>query len=197
VSESASPEKRDLEVELDRLETMLAELKVRYEQYFLDILPRKPDDLNEQVIKFIRKLQGAPFKNSASRFRLKTLGARYQTYATYWERVNKQREDGTYRRDLFRAQLRVDGDFPRVLDKTKSGEGSSNQVEQRAKRLYDAYLEARSKVGDNSKELSFTVFKTSLVNRARQVSEAKGSSDLKYQVVVKEGKVGIKISEKD
>ena len=98
---------RDIDPELDLLETKLSELKVNYEQYFLDIISQPPDKLFEEVVRLIKGLQNAPFKNSTTRFRLKSLTSRFQTYKTYWEKVKKQREEGTYRPDIFKAKLRT------------------------------------------------------------------------------------------
>ena len=98
--------RRQLDLELDRLENKISELRVLYEQYFVEILPLSPDKQQKEIVALIRKLLRAPFKNSQTRFRLRVLVQRYQTYATYWERVQKQKEEGTYSRDLFKAEMR-------------------------------------------------------------------------------------------
>ena len=98
--------RRQLDLELDRLENKISELRVLYEQYFVEILPLSPDKQQKEIVALIRKLLHAPFKNSQTRFRLRVLVQRYQTYATYWERVQKQKEEGTYSRDLFKAEMR-------------------------------------------------------------------------------------------
>jgi len=103
----SSQSSRDLDAELDALERKISELKVQYEQYFLDVITQAPDKLFDEVVKLVKSLQTAPFKNSVTRFRLKTLTTRFQTYKTYWEKVKKQREEGTYRRDVFKAKLRT------------------------------------------------------------------------------------------
>ena len=98
---------RDVEPDLDLLDIKISELKVEYEQYFLDIITQPPDKLFDEVVRLIKVLQNAPFKNSVTRFRLNTLTTRFQTYKTYWEKVKKQREEGTYKRDIFKAKLRT------------------------------------------------------------------------------------------
>ncbi len=97
---------RDVDAELERLEKQLNHLRVQYEQYFLDIISFEPEELLQEVTTLIRQLQGAPFKNSVSRFKLRTLTQKLQTYRTYWERVHKEREEGRYRRDRFKAGIR-------------------------------------------------------------------------------------------
>lgn len=98
--------KKELDLELDLLEEKISELKLQYEQYFLDIVTQPPDKLYQEVVLFIRRLQNAPFKNSASSFRMKALTHRFQTFDTYWKRITKERAEGRYRRDVFKAKIR-------------------------------------------------------------------------------------------
>src|SRR5262245_3607671 len=98
--------RRQLDVELEQLEERIETLRVLYEQHFADILPQPPTKLQKEAVFLIRKLLKAPFKNSQTRFKLRQLVTRYQTYRTYWERVLKEREEGTYVRDVFKAELR-------------------------------------------------------------------------------------------
>ena len=98
--------KKELDLELDQLEERINDLKLQYEQYFLDIVTQPPDKLHQEVILLVRRLQSAPFKNSANNFRMKTLTHRFQTFETYWKRIVKERAEGRYRRDVFKAKIR-------------------------------------------------------------------------------------------
>jgi hypothetical protein len=51
----------------------------------------------------LRKVQP---RNTALRFRFNSLIQRYTTLQTYWRRIGRQIEEGTYRRDLLRARRR-------------------------------------------------------------------------------------------
>ena len=90
LSEESGKTRRDFDRELDILEAKIGELRIFYEQFFVDILPQPPEKQHAEVVRLIKRLLKAPFKNSASRFRLRSLINRFQTYATYWERVNKK-----------------------------------------------------------------------------------------------------------
>ena len=94
---------RDLNIELDKLDAMISDLKVLYEQYFLGIVTLQPDKEHHRVKLFIRKLRKSPFKSSATAFRMRALETRYGTLHTYWQRVLREKEDGTYSRDVFKA----------------------------------------------------------------------------------------------
>jgi len=189
VEEFKRAPKRELDLELDRLEAKIAELRVLYEQYFIDILPQPPDKLHTEVIANIRTLLRAPFKNSATRFRLRTLIQRFQTYSTYWERVNKQREDGTYNRDLFKAEMRQ-----KFVQDEKKDASRSGAAERGMRQLFQSYEEALNKTGQKSEHVNFDSFKKSLVKRAQQLKKQHGAQKLSYKIAVKDGKVVIKAS---
>ena len=55
----------------------------------------------ERRFAHLRKIQ---LRNTASRFRFQALLQKYTTYLTYWQRITRQIEEGTYRRDFARAR---------------------------------------------------------------------------------------------
>ncbi len=182
---------RQLEGELDRLEAKISELRVLYEQYFIDVQPHPPDKLLDEVKRTIRKLLRAPFKNSQVRFRLRMLIQRFQTYGTYWERVMKQKEDGTYSRDLFKAEMRE-----KLLGDIEKERSAAGKADKGFKQLYDSYEAAMRKTGVNTANLNFDAFKSSLMKQAKQLKEKTGVKKLQYKIVVKDGKVVVKASGK-
>ena len=97
---------KEFEITLSDAEVQLSRLKHLYEQWFQGIeriepkIPRKQLDRN---LHMLRKVQP---RNTALRFRFQTLIQRYTTLQTYWRRVGRQIEEGTYRRDLLRARRR-------------------------------------------------------------------------------------------
>ena len=54
----------------------------------------------------LQNLRKTKTRNTALRFRLNQLIARMNTYETYWTRISRQMEDGTYHRDIFMARYR-------------------------------------------------------------------------------------------
>ena len=181
--------KREIDAELDRLEKQISELRVLFEQYFVDVIPLPPEDSRKAIVKEIKRLLKSPFKTQATKFRLRTLVTRYQTYHTYWERVLKQREDGTYRRDVFKADLRE-----KVQDESKKEQTTQNAAENSFRQLFSSYENALKKAGAKTENLNFDSFKKSLIKRAQQLKKEKGVKGLRYKVVVKDGKVVVKAS---
>src|SRR5262249_40879061 len=59
-----------------------------------------------EVDKIVNDLRRAQPRNTALRFRFNQLVQRYTTYNTYWQRITRQIEEGTYKRDVLRAKRR-------------------------------------------------------------------------------------------
>jgi hypothetical protein len=98
-------EKEELEADVQRLEESVEELKVRYEMYFLGSERREPVRDREELKRQIVRMKGAFTRNAALRFRIQSLHARYLSYERLWLRAGREREEGTYRRDLFKLRL--------------------------------------------------------------------------------------------
>ena len=88
------------------LEESLEELKVKYEMYFLGVERLEPGKKREELKRDIARLKSAFTRNTGLRFRIQSLHARYLSYERMWARAAREREEGTYRRDLFKARLR-------------------------------------------------------------------------------------------
>jgi hypothetical protein len=98
-------EKDELEAEASRLEEELEELKAKYDQYFLGIERREPSRTREELRKRVLRVKEAFTRNTGLKFRIQSLHARYLSYERLWLRSSKEKEEGTYRRDLFKARL--------------------------------------------------------------------------------------------
>ena len=113
---------------LDELEERIDKLKIRHEQYFLGIEPREPLQERRAVERAIRFLRSQVISNTALKFRFHSLIQRFTTLKTYWDRVQRQIEEGTYRRDLQRMQRRLKKrgiDAPELLAARTAGEVES------------------------------------------------------------------------
>lgn len=179
--------RRKIDLQLDKLERDIEELKVYYEQYFIDLIPHPPEKLEKNIAMAMRVLLKSPFKSSATRFRLRSLINRYQTYHTYWERVKKQREEGKYTKDVFKADLRE-----RELQEAKEAASAAGKAEKGMQQLFSSYENALKKSGADTSKLNYDAFRQSLVNQAKHLKKNKGVSKLSYKIVVKNGKVVVK-----
>jgi hypothetical protein len=100
-------EKDELEKEAQAVEEELEALKARYDQYFLGIERREPVRWREELKKKVLRLKTAFTRNTGLKFKIQSLHARFLSYERLWLRSAREREEGTYRRDLFKARLRA------------------------------------------------------------------------------------------
>ena len=184
--------KREIDRNLDRLERMIETLRIRHEQYFVDVVQQPPTKLRKETDRFVRELLKAPFKQSQHRFRLRSLIHRYETYATYWQRVYKQREEGTYHRDVFKMELRA-----KLAEDLANDAKNSNKKEKGMQQLFKSYESAIKKSGGSAADLNYDAFRKSLINKAKQLKKQHGVKRLNYKIVVKNGKVSVKASKKE
>lgn len=182
----------DLRAELDTLEQELADLKVRYEQYFAGLMPLAPEKQHAKLKHIIRQLRKAPFKNSALNYRLKSIESRYNTFNTYWQRTLRAKEEGTYSKDLFKADIRE-----KMLREEKRAQTAKGASERHMKSLFESYKDALEKNAGKKLNIDYNAFQKSLVQRVRELKEATGGKKFSFKVVVKEGKVSLKAQVKE
>ncbi len=87
------------------LETEVEELKVKYEMYFLGVERNEPNRTRDDLKKKVLRLKERFTRNAGVRFRVQSLHARFISYERLWMRSAREKEEGTYRRDLFKARL--------------------------------------------------------------------------------------------
>ncbi|MEM9067744.1 MAG: MXAN_5187 C-terminal domain-containing protein [Myxococcota bacterium] len=99
-------ERSEFEIRLGDLETRLGRLKSLYEQWFQGLERLPPTRIRERFERELRELRRQQPRNTALRFRYQTLYQRYTTLSNYWNRITRQIEEGTYKRDVLRARRR-------------------------------------------------------------------------------------------
>jgi hypothetical protein len=89
---------------LDALEEELEEIKVKYEMYFIGAERMEPARRRDDLKRDIARMKNAFTRNAGIRFRIQALHARYLSYERLWLRSAREKEQGTYRRDLLKAR---------------------------------------------------------------------------------------------
>ncbi len=184
-------QKLDFQSELAQLEAHLEDLKVQFEQHFMGLRALAPDGEHRQVRTHFRKLLKAPFKNSAINYRLRAIESRYQTYKTYWERVMRQREEGTYVRDVFKAEL-----HEKIAQEEQWSQTAGGKAEQHMQDLFKTYKSELERQTGAKQNMEFKSFRQTLINQARSLKEKHGVDKVSFKVKVKDGKVTVLASAK-
>ena len=104
----------DISDDCAKLEEEVEALKARYEMYFLGLERREPARERAETKRRVAKLKGEFVRNTGLRFRIQTLHARFISYERMWQRSTREKEEGTYRRDVLRARRRMHGAAPVV-----------------------------------------------------------------------------------
>ena len=89
------------------LEEELEEVKVKYEMYFIGAERMEPSRRREDLKRNIARLKNAFTRNAGIRFRIQALHARYLSYERLWLRSTREKESGTYRRDVLKARRKA------------------------------------------------------------------------------------------
>lgn len=96
----------EIEELINELETRVDRLRALYEQYFMGIEKMEPQVPRKDVERRIQLIRREQIRNTALRFRFQMILQRYNTYQTYWLRICREIEEGTYKRDVLRAKAK-------------------------------------------------------------------------------------------
>jgi hypothetical protein len=176
----------DIRRELAEFEKMLEELKIQYEQYFIGVLPFQPEKLHTDVKRKLRHLFKLPCKNSATGFQLKMLENRYSSYHSYWLRILKEKEEGVYSRDVFKAGIRE-----RQVQQDADNNSVAGAANKQLHDLFQTYKATLEKETKRTQQIDFNEFKKSLVQQAKVLREQHGVQKFSFKVAVKNGKVTV------
>lgn len=198
---------KDAERELDRFEQAIKDLRVKYDQYFFGLERKPPSTERERVNKWILKILNLYLPNTQLRFKRDMLVARFNTYANMWDRILGQIETGTYKPDVFKADMRIGKVDARAVAAKKPDVSSAEEKIERAapkpaapeipehQRLYKEYVDARKKLGLPT-SVTLAGFKDMLKKQVDQIQKNYGYSDIELRVTIEDDKVKIKGSPK-
>jgi hypothetical protein len=172
-----------IQEDISFLEEKIAELIIKYEQYFLGIEKREPLKLCEDIERFIRRYNTSTIFNSMLKFKFNTQVAKLNSYKQYWTRTTRLIEEGKYSRDRFKMARHLEEGAPRPPSARPAGAPEESSLET----VYQHYLEARRNCNlptDNiSRENLFSV-----IEKQRETLKQKyHCSDVEFRVVVEDG----------
>lgn len=91
---------------VEELDSRLERLRVLMEQYFQGIEKIPPFIVQKDVDRRIWVLRREKIRNTGTRFRFQQIIQRYNTFNSYWTRILREIENGTYKRHVVRARKR-------------------------------------------------------------------------------------------
>ncbi|MBI3184486.1 MAG: hypothetical protein HYZ28_20310 [Myxococcales bacterium] len=192
--------------ECDELAADLTALKVAYEQFFLGMERRPPHQEHQAIKKRLTKLKSSYVRQTAAKFRLGTLATTLSSYERMWERTIQEMENGTYRRDLFKARLHTKAraaepkpqpneaqanELAKAAAKApvapaSTGEGGLSDAKLRS--IYDAYLMAKRRCNEDVSRLSYESVAGALKKQVPELLKQHNAKAVDFKVVIKDGK---------
>lgn len=134
---------------LDELSVRIEKLKIEYEKYFMGIEKLEPAAERKEIGKTVRRIQTVPTANTALKYRLNSLHQRFLSYQNYWNRILREIEAGTYKRDLARVErdLKRKGIDAKLVGARSKGELEAVLMEQLQKLDQKERAEASAPAG--------------------------------------------------
>jgi hypothetical protein len=175
--------------DLTKLEQMLADLILRYEQYFTGLEKREPLSLRAEVEKAVRRYTGVPINNTMLKHKFTTLVGRFNTYREHWNRILRLMEEGKYSRDRFISDLHQRQRA--TVPPAKTGTTRS-EPDKEIERVYREYCEARKSCNLPVDTVSRDQIRAAIEKHKPALKGKLGTDDLIFRVVVEDGKPKIK-----
>jgi hypothetical protein len=176
--------------QLDEIDEGLANLQVLYEKYFLGIDRKPPDQERKKISGRIREMRNTLVKNTGLKFRINTLFAKLISYERLWDRTLREIEEGTYKRDVFKAKLRAG-----QREEKPAGAKAPQKIDlsdDKLRKLYDTWVVARQRTGEPVAGMTFESVAQRIRAQVPTLVEKHGAKSIEFKVVIKGGKAILK-----
>ena len=201
----------DILKECDAIEDGLEELKVSYEQYFLGIERLPPVKMHDKLKRRFENVKATFNRTTAVQFRVQSLLSKFLTYERLWMRTMQEIENGTYKRDLYKARLRTKqrnaekrptaqtdpstnaaGAAPQTAHSDRSPAGPQavgrDLSEAKLRVIFDAYLDAKKRCREDVSKITFASVAAKLREQVPTLLEKHKVKSVEFKVVIKDGK---------
>lgn len=175
---------------LSQLEKGLAELKTLYENYFAGLERREPLRRREKITRTIHQLAGQAPQNTQLAFRLNNLKARFGSFETYWNRVVRQIEEGTYKREKLKAKRILEGEVPLVSGGPPHAPPVDPLGDSALREVYAKYAAARKQNGEPP--VSYEAMVNSLKKQVPSILDRYQCKTVEFRVASGNGKAQLK-----
>ena len=177
--------------ELDEVDEALSTLQVAYEKYFIGIDRTPPDEARKKVSTRLRELRTTTVRNTGLKFRINTLFAKLISFERLWDRTLREIEEGTYRRDVFKAKYRMNRREEPATHAVKPA-ARGELSDEKLRRLYETYLVARQRTGETTEGITFDGVAQRIRAQVPQLIAKHNAKSVEFKVVIKGGRAILK-----
>ena len=173
---------------LNQVEKELKELEISYEQYFLGIEKRSPEQQRSKFTLRLRKLVALYIPQTDLRYRLNGIASRFNSYCGYWDRVQRLIDEGKYERHTSRIQRRA-GETA-ATSGTPDHDTNADPVNSLYEQLVQAHQSCQMRPPNKEQVASF------LAKQAETIKQRFGDKQVDFIVVTEAGKPKVKVRAK-
>ncbi len=203
-----------------KIEEELEALKARFEMYFLGIERREPARERQEMKRRVAHLKNQFTRNTGLRFRIQTLHARFLSYERMWLRSAREKEEGTYRRDILKARRHAQLEERKQAEKAQeaaAARGATTAPEEepapaslpaappppppspaggmseaQLRSIYDAYVSAKKRCNEDVSRLSYEALAKTIAKQVPELLAKYGAKSVEFKVVIKDGRAVLK-----
>jgi hypothetical protein len=186
--------------DLDRLETAIRQLQVKWDLFFSGAEKKPPADAQAQVEQLVRRYANQEIRNNGERFRYQGLTARFTTFSELWQKRLRAREEGkVFGMHGLRAEKlpppppreaphehrpppAAPAEF-RVADPQRDTDSIRS--------LYERFVAEKARTGE-SVAPAFESFRRLIAKQADRIRAEKGAQAVDFRLETKDGKVSLK-----
>ena len=170
---------------LNQLEKDLKELEIAHEQYFLGTEKRLPEQQRHKATLRLRKLITLYIPQTDLRFRLQSISSRYNSYCGYWDRIQRQIDEGKYERHTSRIQRSAQTQSS--TEETVEASPAVDPVDSLYQKLVDAHQSCQLRPPNRDQVVSF------LAKQEAAIKKRFGDKLVDFVVVTEAGKPKVKV----
>ena len=179
--------------DINELTQALRDLRMLYDKYFAGQLRLEPLRERQNFEQKLQALKGLHDLPTEERFRIKSLQASFVSYASYWNRLNRQIDEGTFKRDVRRASRMGQATKPKPKAKPSYvyGQGTGSKNLPWLEDIHREFVERREACGESTK-ISKSAFDKLLRKEAEAIKKSTRCSEVSFKVQIKNGKTVLK-----
>ncbi len=184
--------------DLDRLDTSLRQLQVKWDMFFNGAEKKPPTELQAQVELLIRRYGSVEIRNNGERFRYHGLTARFSTFNELWQKRLRAREEG---KAFGQHGLRADqlppgrpaapGARPSPAQQAEFRVAGSPYDAPAIRALYENFVSERRRAGAGAAP-TFESFHQLVTHQTERLRAEKGAAAVDFRLETKDGKVSLK-----
>jgi hypothetical protein len=197
--------------ELTALENQFKKLKFEYEQYFQGESKIPPEKLQTELENNIRRITTIGVKNIGVKFRLSTIVAKYQSHKALWSRNMRLFEEGKIGRGKIKlAEMAAEEAASKKKPAAAQAAPKQSPAQAQAQAApaapapkpamaedpfastFREYVDAKKRCNEDVTGMTQEKLAETLKKQTAQIKEKYKAKDVKFKVVIEDGKTKLK-----